>query len=272
MARNHVKYRKIGGQGSRKIKISGSGCLQGKDCGQKNCCRQAAGQHRVQGKAARCLQPPQRSLGRCQDHPRNHINHHKKADHDGDIVIGQDREAKGNAVKLPLPLLHQALQAPQNQGEQHNTVQPHDIPAVGCHISAERIKDSEQAGSKVHSAAVPAQIPGKAHARQRCLKHDQNRHKLDNQSIRAEKQKPVYRAGQIIGIERRKINSQSNVPGIKQASSLGQLVLKFRKKWGVLMIHIRPEKALLPKGKDSSLGKYNNHHCNGNEKSGRHAI
>lgn len=57
------------------------------------------------------------------------------AGHDRDIIIGKDRKSKKKAVCHSLSLFDQMLKRQHNQWEDHDTVEPHDIPAVRRHIS-----------------------------------------------------------------------------------------------------------------------------------------
>lgn len=63
------------------------------------------------------------------------------------------------------------------------------------------------------------EVIGKGQSAECNLKHDKNRHKLNDRTIRAKQQQPVERACQIIGIQGQKVCSKTNVIAVGKASA-----------------------------------------------------
>ena len=119
------------------------------------------------------------------------IDHHENTNHDRNVIVGQDTKPQTNTVHKPILFLHQPLQSKHDQGEQKNTVQPHNVPAVGGHIAGQGIKDPEKSNAKIISLTVLFQIIGKGQPRKTDLQHNPVGHKLNDQLLGTQKQKPV---------------------------------------------------------------------------------
>ena len=272
MPRQHIKNREIGAEGLGKIKISRRSGLQRVDFREQHHRRKSACS---QGKRCELGAGGEKTTGlfrRIQDQKRDKIQYHENADHDGNIIIGKDRRPQGEAVQKRLFLAHQTLQPQHDQREQDNAVQPHDVPAVRRHISRQRVENPEKAHAEIIGPAMPAQIPGKAQTRQTDFEHNPVAHKFDNISLGTQHQQPVKGAGQIVGVQRGEIHPHADVPAVQQAAAVGQLVLEFGEKRGVLVVHVRPQKTLLAEGENSPLGEYDNHHNHRHKKCRQQAV
>ena len=70
---------------------------------------------------------------------------------------------------------------------------------------------------------------------------------------------PVCGAGKIVGVKGREIGTHPDVPGVGEASSVFELLHEFIHERSVLVIHIRPKKTVVSKGKNPSLDKNPDH-------------
>ena len=188
------------------------------------------------------------------------------------IIIGKNGQPQCNAVQQTLFFFYQSLQPQHNQREKKNAVQPHNIPAVCRHVSGKGIKYAEKSNPEIFDPVVAAEIIGKACTGQTGFKHDHVCHKFNDIRLWTQYNKPVERAGQIIGIKGGKINAHSDVPAVEKTASAGQLVSELRKKRSVLMIHVGPQKRLLAKGKNPPLGKNDDHNDDRNKKSRQNSV
>ena len=269
----HVDDRKILGDGLGEAELIGSRIGQGRDLREKEHRRKASGQKAAGCKAQAPAQEGREALRLMQDIQGQEIDHQEQAGHNGDIVVGQDAESQGPGIKSPPLLLHQKLQSPYDQGEQNDAVQPHEVPVIGCHIAGKGIEDAEEGGAEVPGPEPVPQVPGHGKARKAQLSHHHHRHELDDIGLGTEDHKPVQGTCQIVGIEGRKVDSQSHVPAVKEGASGAELLLKLRKEGRILVIHIRPEEALFPEGEDAVTDQYRHKDQHQSEKGrpiGRH--
>ena len=154
MAGNHVKNRKILGKCLRKTHVARSGHLQGKNLRKQHYRRQTSGQqgiHRKLKPASHKFLPVHLLI---QHQQGNEIQHHKYAGHDGDIIIGKNGQPQCQAVEHSFSISDQPLQAQNNERKQDDAVQPHDIPAVGRHISGQCVEDTEKGNTKIIGPTV----------------------------------------------------------------------------------------------------------------------
>ena len=191
MARKHIKDRKILREGLWKRRTSRCRWLQGKNLRQKHNRRQTSRQKRI----TRKLKQASDKFFKChlllQNQKRNHIEDEEHAGHDRDIIIGKDRKSKKKAVCHSLSLFDQMLKRQHNQWEDHDTVEPHDIPAVRRHISWQCIKNAEKYDSKILRLAVMSQIIGHAPTAESDFYDNRDRHKFNHILCRTEKNQPV---------------------------------------------------------------------------------
>ena len=70
------------------------------------------------------------------------------------LIVGKDGNPQGNAIQESLSFPYQRLDPQYDKRKQQNAVQPHDIPAVRRHISAQRIKNTEKCNAEILGPAV----------------------------------------------------------------------------------------------------------------------
>ena len=160
MTGNHIEYGKIGTYGLWKVKVSGSRRLKGKNLRKQHCRCQTSCKQRINGKLPDCCKQAFPSIPPFQNQKSPKIDNHKNTDHNGNIVIGKDGHSQGNTVQKTFLLFYQALQPQHYDWEQHDAVQPHNVPAISGHITGQGIKNSKKGGSEIPGVAVSAQIPG----------------------------------------------------------------------------------------------------------------
>ena len=182
MSGKHIEYREIGRQRFWKGAARRSGshqCVRGR---QQQDCSQTAGNQRIQSEASALYQELLQRHMRKHDHQADKVQEHKDAQHDGDIVVGKNRQSQRDAVQERAVLFHQALQSEENQRCQPQAVQPHDIPAVGGHVSAQRIADAEESNPYVICVIAFSEIPCHGESAQADLQNNQICHELDDQA------------------------------------------------------------------------------------------
>ena len=200
------------------------------------------------------------------------IDHQEDADHDGDIVVGENGKPQGNAVEIRLSFPDHNLQSQHNQRKEPDTVQPHDIPAVGSHEAGQGIECAEEPGAQPHTLRVALQIPGKGKSRQSGFDHHHGGHKFYHMIMGTEEHQPVEGARQIVGVKGHKIGAQSDVPAVQETSSGTQLVPEFLHEGGILMVHVQPEITFVPEGPDAAGRKYHHQHNDRYKKSEKQTV
>ena len=131
----HIENREIHLKGLWKVEISRRGSLKRRDLRQQHRRGKRAGEQRIPRKLKRDHRIILPSLPPLQKQKADKIQDHEHADHDGYIIIGQDRKPQHDTVKISFFLMNQPLQAQHDEREQENAVQPHDIPAIGRHVA-----------------------------------------------------------------------------------------------------------------------------------------
>ena len=112
--------------------------------------------------------------------------------------LPKNRQSQRDAVQERAVLFHQALQAEENQRRQPQAIQPHDIPAVGGHVSAQRIADAEESNPYMICVIAFSEIPCHGESAQAYLQNNQICHELDDQAGREYQEQQIKRTGKII--------------------------------------------------------------------------
>ncbi len=270
MSGQHVDHGEIGGQRRGKFG-AGRGCgFQGIGNRHQQYGSQSPGQKRIAGKtqthpyiffptgargfALCCLTGRERGM---LNHQADEIQYQKQAQHNGNIVVGKNRKGQGNAIEKPLLFLHQIPETGENQRRQPDAIQPHNVPAVGCHVAGQGIGHGKEQGKETGMFKSAAQIDRHGKSRQTCLKDNEIGHKVNDACLGQKYQKQLKRTGQIIGKQGEKVRTQTNLPGIKKAAAVLQLFCKLGKERRILVIHIGAEKTPGSKGIDSLYRKNN---------------
>ena len=128
--------------------------------------------------------------------------------------------------------------AKQNQRKERDRIQPHDVPVVGCHVGAHRIKHRRKQCSRRLRSEMSAHIGCRGKPAKPCFDQDQHRHEFQEILPVTKNEEQIQRTGQIIGIGAQEIRSESQIPGIKRTPAVLETILKLRKKRRILMIHI----------------------------------
>ena len=82
--------------------------------------------------------------------------HKEYADHVSDVVIGGDGYSERDAVKQGTFPLHDLLQPEDNERQQHEAVQPHDVPRIGDKVGVKGIRHREGDGTVIILFEYPA--------------------------------------------------------------------------------------------------------------------
>ena len=66
--------------------------------------------------------------------------------HVADIVVGQEAKGQGDDKQSKLPFVHQAFDAPNNQRQGNETIQPHDVIGLRHHIGHGSVHEGKNQG------------------------------------------------------------------------------------------------------------------------------
>ena len=262
---DHVEEGKIEGQGIRKIELAEVGQVQGRIFRNEEHGRHSPREQGKEGETKSCAHHlPQGQTGA--DEPEQEKQDQKNADHDGNIIIGQDAQSQTDAVKLIFPLFYQSLQPQSDQREEENAVQPHHVPVIGCKIAGKGIENREGHQKEALRAKMPGQIKTEGKAAQTDFQGDQPGHEFDQISVRDQNDQPVEGACHIVAVQREKIGTDPHIPGIEKTFPIFQPVLHFRKEGNVLMIHVGVHEAFVSEGINPVDDENAAHDGEGNEK------
>ena len=104
--------------------------------------------------------------------------------------------------------------------KQDNGIQPHDIPIVASHKSAECIEQAEENDGHIVFLKTLAQVPGEGHSAQRGLESDQQHNCFAEAFPGKEQNQKIQGGGSVIGGLNQKVFSESCGPAVKQTLSL----------------------------------------------------
>ena len=119
--------------------VRGSGVAQPIDAGKEQHRRQTTCQQREESKKPAALQECHEALGGIHDKEAYKIQHHEDAKHDRYIVICKYSRSESQAVQEGSAVLFKALKSIKNKRSKDQDIQPHQAPAVGRYVSAERV-------------------------------------------------------------------------------------------------------------------------------------
>ena len=245
---NHLEDGEITLHLCRKCGISGCGQTEGIYFRHKDDGCQPSGKQRVQNESSKLSEDLACGLIFLRQNQNEEIQHEEHAGHDGNIVVGQDRKSQCNTVQKRLLFENKAFQTQHDDWEDQDAVHPHNVPAVSGQIAGKRIKNTEEADGKMLRPAMLSEIPGKCQSAKTDFYDNQICHKFNHAGLGNDQQHPVDRARQIIGVQRRKVRACTDVPGIEQAVTGGELCAELLKEGGVLMIQVRPQETGISKG------------------------
>ena len=242
---DHIKEGKIEGQRVRKIKFTEVCQVKRRIFRNEKHGRQSSRKEREEGK------PDSRGAHLSQGHVRadelqQEIQHQENADHDGNIVVGENAQRQADAVELIFSLLYQSLQAHRDQRKQDDAVQPHHIPVVGRQEAGKCIKNGEGNQHEALRFKMAGQIKAEGKAAQTDFQSHQPGHEFDQVLIGHQNHQPVDGARHIITVQREKIGAYPHIPGIEKAVPAFQLALHFGEKGDILVIHVGMHEALIP--------------------------
>ena len=262
----HVHNGEILLHGVRKAGICRSGSLQRTELRNQQNCRETSRQEgaKTEAQTGQSSRPPVHGL---QHQLAEEPEHQEEADHDGNVVVGQDAEPQTEHVHHRALSPYEALQSQHHQREQEDAVQPHQVPGIGGHVAAHGIEHTEDGTADIQLTVMSSEIHGTGEAGETDLQNNHIGHELDDQCLRQQHHQEIQRTGQVVGIEGGEIDAQTHVPGIEKRSPVLQLVLKLRKEGGILMVHIRAEKGSAPAGIDTLRIKNHQHGHNRYQKS-----
>ena len=212
----HIDDCEVLRRGLREVKVARRRHLQRIDLRQQRHRRQPARDQRVDPEAQdtkshdTCVPDP------LEDIEADEVDDHEDAGHDGDIVVRKNREPQCDHIKHRALAAHEALEPQHDQRKQDDAVEPHEIPAVRRDVAGQRIQNRDEAAAECPLREATTKIPAHRDTREADLHNDHVGHELEDQSLRTEKQQPVQRTREIVGIERAEIDAETDIPAVQQ--------------------------------------------------------
>ncbi len=203
----HFQHGEIGRKSLREGRVGGCGHLQGLHLRKQDDHGDAGCQEGIEGELEDLLRVVHKdgaldqtvgvhafdlfTTHRSDEEERQEVEDQGQADHDRNVVVGKYAEGQADAVHQAFILVDQTFQSQNDDREQDQTVEPHDVPAVCCHVTGECVEGRKKRDTQMVGTGVLTQVPGKGETAERDLQNDHVTDELDNEFHRTQEEEPV---------------------------------------------------------------------------------